>query len=136
MPLTVDGVDGAAQALRTIKQMRQGYTPNLAVAGIVRSNVPRDRDLRAINREMDGQLFERTDQSLGPWADLVLGDPLPATGVDPDADEPVRYLVRHYAIREEARYACVPITAAPGREARMLAAAYGDILDLLIKQRG
>ncbi|SDI51462.1 chromosome partitioning protein [Sinosporangium album] len=130
--LTTDGVDGTAQALRTIKQMRQGYSPGLDVAGIVRSDVPRDPDLRAINREMDRQLFDRVDTMLGAWSDMVLGEPLPTSAGD---ELPIRYLVRHYAIREEARYARVPITAAPGREARALVAAYGDILDLLIKRQ-
>ncbi|GII59406.1 sporulation initiation inhibitor Soj [Planotetraspora thailandica] len=134
--LTTDGLDGVTQALRTVKQMRQGYSPTLSVAGIVRSIVPRDRELRAIHREFDRQLFERVDPKLGPWGEMVLGEPLPAVASSSgEADADVRYLVRQYAIREEARFAQVPITSAPGREAKRLVATYGEILDLLLKRK-
>ncbi|GAA3225210.1 ParA family protein [Nonomuraea helvata] len=134
--LTTDGLDGVAQAFRTVKLMRQGAAPDLQISGIVRSDVPKDRDLRAINREMDALLFEREDATLGPWKDYVLGDPLPVGTSNGEDDVPARYLVRHYAIREEARWARVPITAAPGREARRLVGIYRDILDHQWQQHG
>ncbi|MEU4541593.1 AAA family ATPase [Streptosporangium sp. NPDC023825] len=128
--LTTDGLDGALHALRTIKQMKMGYNPDINIAGIVRSNVPRSPDIRAIHREIEAQLYER-------WPELVIGDPLPAAVADVDQAAALvsRYVIRHHSIREECRYAHVPITGAPGREARALVTAYGDLLDLLIERR-
>lgn len=109
--LTTDGVIGAGEARRSTQQITQ-VNRGLRVAGIVRSIVPREPDMREIHRECDRQLADT-------FGALLLD-----------------VQVRSYAVREEARNACVPITAAPGREARMLVDAYGRVLDhLLATQR-
>lgn len=106
--LTLDGFIGAGEAMTTVRHIQRGPNPSLRVAGIVRSITP--RPVRQIHRELDRQLAET-------YPDLLLDARIP-----------------HYAVREEARTASVPITGAPGREARTLAAAYGSVLDVLVKE--
>ena len=105
--LTEDGYDGASEALRSIGHYAAagGPNPQLAVAGIVRSIVPREGEMRDVHRHHAKAIEE-------DFGELLL------------ATE-----VRSYAVREECRTACVPITAAPGREARLLTTAYGEVLD-------
>lgn len=112
--LTTDGVDGVEHALTTLAlaMTPRGVNPNLVITGIVRSIVPRESDLREIHREFDRLLQERWKQILLPT------------------------VVRNYSIREECRYAATPITAAPGREARILTGNYGEILDAVLSNRG
>jgi chromosome partitioning protein len=106
--LLTDGFKGVEHAKRTIKLMRQGANPALHYAGIVRSIVPRDPDRREVHTEIDN----------------ALGDAYPGEILDVQ--------IREYAIREEARMACVPITSAPGREAKILTGLYGELLDHLL----
>jgi len=104
--LTTDGIEGVEHALTTLglAMTPRGLNPALTITGIVRSIVPRERDLREIHREFDRQLSER-------WEALLLPT-----------------MIRNYSIREEARFAATPITAAPGREAGYLAQAYREVL--------
>lgn len=106
--LLTDGFKGVEHAKRTMKLIRQGANPGLRYAGIVRSIVPRDPDRREIHAEIDNALAET----------------YPGEIVDVQ--------IREYVVREEARAACVPITAAPGREAKILAGLYGELLDHLL----
>lgn len=106
--LTTDGYAGVQQTLRSLRLMRSGGGTAPAVVGIVRSLVPRDSDRRAVHDSFD-QLLQETFGGM-----LLCAQ------------------VRTYAIREEARAAATPITAAPGREAKILAAVYGEILDYIL----
>lgn len=106
--LTVDGYRGVEQAKRSIKLIRQGANPDLGYAGIVRSIVPRPGDRRGVHEEID----------------RALADNYPGEILDIQITE--------YAVREEARLACVPITTAPGREAKILAGIYNELLDHLL----
>ena len=112
--LAVDGLDGAREALRSIERIRMpgGLNEGLRFAGVVRSIVPKVSERSAVHDVIDQQLVDEFGELLLP-TQLV-----------------------NYAIREQARLACVPITAAPGREARLLDAAYGDLLDHLLKVGG
>lgn len=105
--LSNDGWSGATEALKSIRHFNipGGLNEELEVSGIVRSIVPRDTEMREIHRDWDNRLHE-------DFGDLVLST-----------------TVRNYAVREVCRTACAPITAAPGREAKLLVAAYGEILD-------
>ena len=111
--LTEDGYDGAVEALRSISHFTApgGANPNLLVAGVVRSIVPRDGEMRDVHRHHQKVMLDE-------FGDLVLDT-----------------VIRSYAVREECRTACVPITAAPGREAKLLAAAYGQVLDRVLATR-
>jgi chromosome partitioning protein len=108
--LTADGFRGVEQARRTMKLIKQGVNPGLAYAGIVRSIVPRAGERRTVHDEVDN----------------ALADTYPGEIIDVQITE--------YAIREEARLACVPITAAPGREAKILTGAYNALLDYLLSE--
>lgn len=109
--LTNDGFDGAQEALRSIEHyaVPGGLNPELQVAGIARSIVPRETEIRAVHEMWDAQIKEE-------FGSLVL--------------EPQ---VRNYAVRETCRSACAPITSAPGREAKLLVEAYGQILDHVMR---
>jgi chromosome partitioning protein len=106
--LTTDGFAGVEQAKRSMRLMRQNGNAHLRYSGIVRSIVPRDGDRRAVNDQIDRELDEAYP------------------------GEVLAIQIRHYAIREEARYASVPITRAPGREAKILAGLYGELLDHML----
>lgn len=108
--LTEDGFDGAVEALRSINHFTApgGLNPNLVVAGVVRSIVPREAEMREVHRHHEKEL-------LSEFGDLVL-----------------ETVIRSYSVREECRTACVPITAAPGREAKLLVDAYGSVLDSVL----
>lgn len=106
--LTTDGYRGVEQAKRSLKLIRQGANPDLGYAGIVRSIVPRPGDRRTVHDEID--------------------EALAATY----AGEILDLQITEYAVREEARLACVPITAMTGREAKRLTGVYGQLLDHLL----
>jgi chromosome partitioning protein len=108
--LTADGHDGALEALRSIGHFAApgGLNPGLVVAGLVRSIVPRESEMRDVHRFWEKQITE-------DFGELLM-----------------ETVIRSYAVREECRTACVPITAAPGREAKLLAAAYGEVLDRVL----
>lgn len=107
--LTADGLKGIEQARKTMRLIQQGANPDLEYAGIVRSIVPRDPDRRAVHDLIDDTLAETYSA------------------------EVLDTQIREYAVREESRVACVPITAAPGREAKLLVKAYGELLDHLVQ---
>jgi chromosome partitioning protein len=109
--LTTDGYIGVAEAQRSMKLIRQGMNPGLGYLGIVRSIVPKDSERRGVHDEIDNLLN-----------DSYPGEVLPVQIVE-------------YAIREEARLASVPITAAGGREAKILVGKYGELLDLVLAGR-
>lgn len=102
-----DGWSGAAEALKTIEHFNGpgGLNEEMEISGIVRSIVPRESEIREIHLEWKKRLE-------GDFGDLVLP-----------------HVLRNYAIRETCRTACAPITAAPGREAKLMVKVYGAILD-------
>ncbi|MDQ0689035.1 chromosome partitioning protein [Streptomyces achromogenes] len=104
--LTDDGHDGATEAMTSIKHYTTpgGLNEGLEVSGIVRSIVPREREYRQIHQDWSDRLVE-------DFGDLVLPT-----------------IVRNYAVREVCRTGSMPITAAPGREAKLLQAAYREVL--------
>lgn len=107
--LTTDGLLGVQHAKRTMKLMKMGPNPGLRCSGVVRNAVPSSkRDVKQIHREFDRLLHEHFP---GEVLDIQL---------------------KWYAIREEARMACVPITKAPGREAKLLVEGYKALLDHLL----
>ncbi len=102
--LDEDGRIGAAEALSTIKLVKDlGMNPSLRVVGIVPSIVPGGRSTL---KDAIGKYLADT---YGPLYRDDLAIP------------------RH-SVRQQTRFACVPITAAPGPEARALAEAYGRVL--------
>jgi chromosome partitioning protein len=107
--LQIDGYEGVREAHRTMRLIRQGPNPGLREMGIVRTIVPRPRDRRLIHDQIDRLLAE------------TFPDQLLATQI------------YHYAVREETRYASWPITAASGRAAAALSAAYGVLVDQVME---
>jgi len=101
-----DGWSGATEALRSIEHytIPGGLNEELEVTGIVRSIVPRESEFREIHRYWENRLLE-------DFGDLVLPT-----------------VIKNYAVREVCRTACAPITSAPGREAKLLTAAYREVL--------
>lgn len=106
--LTIDGYRGVEQAKRSLKLIRQGANPDLRYSGIVRSIVPRPSDRRTVHDEIDDAL-----------AEIYPGEVL---GIE----------IIEYAVREEARLGCAPITAMAGREAKILTGLYNGLLDHLL----
>jgi len=106
--LTTDGFEGVQHTMRSLNLMEAGGATAPDIVGIVRTLVPRDGDRRAVHDSFDQLLQEK-------YGGLLLD-----------------VQVRMYAIREEARAAATPITAAPGREARILTAVYGQVLDVVL----
>ncbi|RZD54922.1 ParA family protein [Streptomyces albidoflavus] len=104
--LTGDGHNGATEAMTSIQHYTSpgGLNEGLEVTGIVRSMVPRTREYRQIHRYWSDRLVE-------DFGDLVLPT-----------------IVTNYAVREVCRTGSMPITAAPGREAKALQTAYRDVL--------
>jgi chromosome partitioning protein len=106
--LTTDGAEGVRNAFRTLKLTKQGANPSLRELGILRSDVPRDHDRRLVHDAID-QLLE----------DTYPGHVLPAQ-------------IPHFVVREECRFAHVPITSASGKPAQIMAEAYDAVVgDLL-----
>ena len=106
--LTTDGFEGVEHTIRSLHLMEAGGAAAPDIVGIVRTLVPRDGDRRAVHDSFDQLLQQK-------YGGLLLD-----------------VQVRMYAIREEARAAATPITAAPGREAKLLTAVYGQVLDLVL----
>lgn len=107
--LQTDGYEGVRDAKRSLTLIQQGPNPALRQLGIVRSIVPRRPDRRKIHDQIDRLLSET-------WPTEVLG-----------------VNIYEYSIREETRFASVPITSAPGKEARILDAAYAVLIDHLME---
>jgi chromosome partitioning protein len=107
-PLTTDGFEGVQHSMRSLDLMKAGGAATPRVVGLLRTMVPRDHDRRAVHDSFDQLLQEN-------YGGILLD-----------------VQVRMYAIREEARFAAMPITAAPGREAKILTAVYGQVLDLIL----
>ncbi|WP_332759285.1 ParA family protein [Streptomyces sp. MT206] len=109
--LTKDGYIGVQQGLRSIAHYNGPgcLNPGLVVSSVVRSIVPRKKDISAINRHWEERLIEE-------FGHLVFPSSIPL-----------------YAVRETARTACRPITAAPGPHAKSLVRTYGLILDHVLK---
>jgi chromosome partitioning protein len=106
--LTTDGFAGVQHVLHSIRVLEAGGAHAPELVGIVRSQVPRDSERRAIHEHFNSMLIEK-------YGDYLLD-----------------VQVREYSIREEARAASTPITAAPGPAARTLAKAYGTVLDCIL----
>jgi chromosome partitioning protein len=104
--LADDGHDGATEAMTSIEHYTAegGLNEDLVVSGIVRSIVPRESEYRQIHQDWN-------DRLIADFGDLVLPT-----------------LIRNYAIREVCRTGSMPITAAPGREAKILQEVYREIL--------
>ncbi|MEV6617300.1 ParA family protein [Streptomyces sp. NPDC051051] len=102
--LDEDGRIGAAEALSTIKLVKDlGMNPDLRVVGIIPSIVPGGRSTL---KDAIGEYLADTYGSLYRH-DLV---------------------IPRHSVRQQTRFACVPITDAPGREAQALTEAYDRIL--------
>jgi chromosome partitioning protein len=109
--LTTDGYEGVQHALRSLQLIEASGERAPEVVGIVRTIVPRDSERRAIHDNFDALLREK-------YGEILL-----------DAQ------ILNYSIREEARAAAIPITAAPGRAAKHLAGMYGQVLDRILAKK-
>lgn len=114
--LTTDGYAGIQHTLRTLKLIEAGGGRAPAVGGVVRNKIPRPGNWRAIHGDFY-DLFEKH------YSDMLL---------DIGDDDAEHKGIPEFAIREEAREASIPITAAPGREARKLTKYYGQVLDHIL----
>ncbi|MFE7530057.1 ParA family protein [Kitasatospora sp. NPDC057542] len=102
--LDEDGRIGAKEALATIKLVRDlGMNPDLRVVGIVPSIVPGGRSTL---KDAIGAYLAET------YGDLYRDD----------------LAIPRHSVRQQTRFACVPITAASGKEAQALTGAYDRIL--------
>ncbi|MFS0696744.1 ParA family protein [Streptomyces nitrosporeus] len=101
--LDEDGRVGAREALDTIRQVQDTYNPNLKVVGIVPSIVPGGKN------SLGNVISKFLEDTYGPLyrPDLV---------------------IPRHAIRQQTRFARVPITSQTGKEASALMAAYSAIL--------
>jgi chromosome partitioning protein len=106
--LTTDGYAGVRHVLHSIKVLQASGLHAPELVGIVRSQVPRDSERRAIHDHFNSMLVDN-------YSDYLLD-----------------VQVTSYSIREETRAAAVPITSAPGPAARNLAKAYGAVLDSIL----
>jgi chromosome partitioning protein len=104
--LKKDGYLGAREALTSIEHYTApgGLNEALEIVGILRNIVPTKREFREVHRHWDSRLKER-------FGDLIL----PTS-------------VHNYAVREVCRTGSIPITAAPGREAKLLVSSYREVL--------
>lgn len=112
--LTTDGYAGIQHTLRTLKLIEAGGGRAPAVGGIVRNRLP--RQFRTIHTDYY-DLFEKN------YSELL---------VDIGEEDARHKGIPEFAIREEARDASIPITAAPGREAKKLVKYYGQVLDHIL----
>ncbi|MFJ5646360.1 ParA family protein [Streptomyces sp. NPDC093223] len=102
--LDEDGRIGTKEALATIQLVRNlGMNPDLKIVGIVPSIVPGGRN--SLRDEIDKFLAET-------YPELYRKD----------------LAIPRHTVRQQTRYACVPITSAQGAEAQSLARAYGRVL--------
>lgn len=104
--LKKDGYLGAREAMTSIEHYTSpgGLNEALKVMGIVRNIVPTKREYRGVHQHWESQLTER-------FGDLIM---------------PTR--IHNYAVREICRTGSIPITAAPGREAKLLVSSYREVL--------
>jgi chromosome partitioning protein len=104
--LKKDGYLGAREAMTSISHYTApgGLNESLKVTGIVRNLVPTKSEYRKVHQHWDKQLQER-------FGDLIM---------------PTR--IHNYAVREICRTGSIPITAAPGREAKLLVSSYREVL--------
>ncbi|MFD5428521.1 ParA family protein [Streptomyces sp. NPDC127084] len=104
--LKKDGYLGAREAMATIEHYTTpgGLNEALEITGIVRSIVPTGRKFTQVHRHWQEQLQDR-------WGDLVLPT-----------------VLHDYSVREICRTGSMPITAAPGREAKLLISGYRELL--------
>ncbi|MFI6254314.1 ParA family protein, partial [Streptomyces sp. NPDC051016] len=103
--LDEDGRIGAKEALATIDLVRNlGMNPDLKIVGIVPSIVPPGANL--LRDEIDDYLADT-------YGELYRKD----------------LAIPRHAVRQQSRFACVPITAAPGKAAQTLTKVYGKILN-------
>ncbi|MYW67789.1 AAA family ATPase [Streptomyces sp. SID8379] len=105
--LTKDGYLGVREAMGTIEHytVPGGLNDSLTIAGIVRSIVPTGKKYTKVQKLWNGRLQER-------FGSLVLPS-----------------ILHDYAVREACRTGSMPITAAPGREAKLLVSGYREILN-------
>ncbi|MCY0954125.1 ParA family protein [Streptomyces sp. H27-S2] len=101
--LDEDGRIGAAEAMDTIRMVQQTMNPGLKVVAIVPSIVPGGKS------------------TLGD----AIGKHLAATYGDLYRDD---LAIPRHAVRQATRFACVPVTGQPGKEALALSTAYDRIL--------
>ncbi|MEU3670806.1 ParA family protein [Streptomyces virginiae] len=101
--LDEDGRIGAREALDTIRQVQETYNPSLHVVGIVPSIVPGGKS------------------TLGDAIGKFLADTYGPLYRDDLA-------IPRYSIRQQTRFAKVPITTQTGKEAQALMTAYDNIL--------
>jgi len=102
--LDEDGRIGVKEALSTIRLVKNlGMNPDLRVVAIVPSIVPGGK--RTLKDAIGKYLAET-------YPDLYRDD----------------LSIPRHDVRQQTRFACVPITEAPGAEARALAAAYDRVL--------
>ncbi|MFE5522554.1 ParA family protein [Streptomyces virginiae] len=101
--LDEDGRVGAREALDTIRQVQETYNPGLQVVGIVPSIVPGGKS------------------TLGDVIGKFLADTYGPLYRDDLA-------IPRYSIRQQTRFARVPITSQTGKEATALMTAYDSIL--------
>ncbi len=102
--LDEDGRIGAKEALATIRLVKDlGMNPDLQVVAIVPSIVPGGKS--TLKDAIGKHLAEE-------YGDLYRDD----------------LAIPRHSVRQQARFACVPITAATGKEAQALADAYDRIL--------
>ncbi|MGW7268255.1 ParA family protein [Streptomyces sp. NPDC054842] len=109
LPATLkkDGYLGVREALSTIEHVTNpgGVNEGLQVCGIVRSIVPTGKKYTGVHQLWEKRLEER-------YSGLLLSTRL-----------------NDYAVREVCRTGSMPITKAPGREAKYLVGAYREVLD-------
>lgn len=102
--LDEDGRIGTEEALSTIKLVQTlGMNPNLRVVGIIPSIVPGGPNTL---RDAIEDFFVET------YGELYRKD----------------LSIPRHTVRQQTRYACVPITSAPGKEAKTLTDVYDNIL--------
>ncbi|MER8188188.1 ParA family protein [Kitasatospora sp. NPDC094015] len=102
--LDEDGRVGAEEALSTIRLVKDlGMNPDLRIVGIVPSIVPGGRSTL---KDAIGKFLADT------YGDLYRDD----------------LAIPRHSVRQQTRFACVPITAATGKEAQALMGAYDRIL--------
>ncbi|MFD5430301.1 ParA family protein [Streptomyces sp. NPDC127084] len=102
--LDEDGRIGTEEALSTIKLVQTlGMNPNLRVVGIIPSIVPGGPN--TLRDAIEDFFVEK-------YGDLYRKD----------------LSIPRHTVRQQTRYACVPITSAPGKEAKTLADVYDNIL--------
>ncbi|MFJ9634982.1 ParA family protein [Streptomyces sp. NPDC101175] len=102
--LDEDGRIGTEEALSTIKLVQTlGMNPNLRVVGIIPSIVPGGQNTL---RDAIEEFF------VDKYGELYRKD----------------LSIPRHAVRQQTRYACVPITSASGKEAKALADVYDNIL--------